>query len=385
MAGFWNGVGNSGLALADTTLGALGANNVIGEKNYLGDNATDWNKGSDIAGKVGGVGLQVAGNIVAPGVGGAVVSSAQGIGNTLNPMEAPQATQPPQPYYNQTNVPVQSYAQSYAYGGYVKGRIRGYAQGDFIPYSSEYTQTEEQSTPFDTTSWSDSYTAQPIPQNYTGQPVFGQPQNFGIPKNNQYTTSSSQPFGEQPVAPVADHTKASGLNPYIAGGTLALGAFQTYMANRGLRNLQKEAMPSYSPTSQLIAANNRAQQMSQRGFTPEQEANFKTNLATTQNTAYNNAVSQSGGNLAQAINAGLKSQNINALNEFAAADASKRQQNIQYADSFANRFQNIKDDNTRNALQYRLMREQALGAGMTQGTQNLATGANAALASLYKG
>jgi hypothetical protein len=61
--------------------------------------------------------------------------------------------------------------------------------------------------------------------------------------------------------------------------------------------------------------------MAQRGYTPQEEGAFKNNLATNQNTAYNNAINQSGGNLAQAINAGLQSQNIGALNQFAANDA----------------------------------------------------------------
>lgn len=395
MAGFLNkigrGFGNTGVAIADTTLGTIGMGDVLNENSYMGDNADKWNKGGDIAGNVG----AVAAPIVAGVLGGPAlaqgVMGAQQLGAGFNPQEEMPNTRTasPNPYYDSSPMPVpqQSYSQNYAYGGYVKGRIRGYWKGGIVGQGQisddnwagaggpgVVDQIQTQTT--DTYSVPDAYAT-----GYGSQINGINPNGMGGGNFTQQPRNY-QPFSTQDVA------KASGLNPYIAAGTLGLGAYQLYQSNRALKQLGKEAMPTYGANPTLTAAYQRAQQMSQRGYTPEQEAAFKSNLATNQNTAYRNAVSQSGGNLAQAINAGLQSQNIGALNQFAADDASKRQQNIQYADSFAPRFQNIQDENTRNALNYRIMREQALGAAKAQAQSNLAQGANATIAGisqLYKG
>lgn len=383
MAGFfnkaWTGIQDVGIGIADASTAEFAPNLITsddysdtgfgkgiaeGQAFYAGlsaasplaklsqqVNPTDPYKGmskSDISAYDRAVPIGRAGNTIGEAfLGGGLAGSKNGAQPI--PQQIPQSTQPPNPYYNATNTtPQMSYADSYAYGGYVKGRIRGYAGGGII---------EEQ----DTTVFQ--------PTELNKQIGYG---NYGYDPNT----------GGQPEQYLA---KASGLNPYIAAGTLGLGALQTIQGYRGLNKLQKEAMPTYGVSSQLNQAYQKAQQMANRGYTPEQEAAFKRNLAIIQNTAYRNAISQSGGNLAQAVNAGLQSQNIGALNQFAADDAAKRQQNIQYADSFAPRFQNIQDENTRNALNYRIMREQALGNAISQGQTNLATGLNAGLASTYKG
>lgn len=380
MPGFFRNAGqflsNTGKSIADIGLSTFGADNVIQDSDYKGYGATDFRNIAETGGKITSTIAPIAGAVVAGPAGAMAVKGAQQLGEGFNPeaegMQQPVA--PVQPYYNGMNaIPQMTYAQNYAWGGYVR-KPMGYADGGTVQDG------------FDITSWTDEYRGQPLPQNYNGISPFGQGQDFGIPQGTQYATNYSQPWGTQ--TPVINNTaanKSNRLNPYIAGGTLALGGFQTLLGYRGLNRLSKEAMPGYSASPQLTAASNRAQEASQRGYTPEQEAEFKNNLAINQNTAYKNAIAQSGGNLAQAINAGLQSQNINALNQFAADDSAKRQQNIQYADSFAPRFQNIQDENTRNALNYRMMREQALGNAVSQGQTNLATGLNAGLASIYKG
>lgn len=354
MAEFFKNAGdlirNYGLSSTDTALTAVGASNVVQDSDYKGTGSEIGKGYANIVGGVGKTVLPVA--LQSVGVPMQATSAAQQAIGAFNPeaegMQQPVA--PVQPYYNGMNsVPQMTYAQNYAYGGYVKGKVGCYADGGVVGYN--------------------------------GTSPFGQGGNYGIPSGTGYSISPTQQIGNFNESA----SNSSGLNPYIAAGTLALGALQTIQGYRGLNKLSKEAMPTYTSTPQLTSAYNRAQQAAQRGYTPEQEAAFKSNLATSQNTAYKNAVSQSGGNLAQAINAGLQSQNINALNQFAADDASKRQQNVQYADSFAPRFQNIQDENTRNALNYRMMREQALGNAVSQGQTNLATGLNAGLASLYKG
>jgi len=77
---FGNFVGNAGLALADNSLALVGATDVIGEKNYLGDNASDWAKGTDIAGEI----TQVAGQVAATALGGPAAGMALGaVQNTV--------------------------------------------------------------------------------------------------------------------------------------------------------------------------------------------------------------------------------------------------------------------------------------------------------------
>lgn len=295
--------GNITTGIADTTLGSLGLGNILTENAYTGDNADKWNKGFDIGGKVGGVALQVGGNILAPGIGGQVVSQLQEVGEGINPQDEMYEN------YNQTNYNNFDYGNTYALGR----PMQGYAEGGVVGSSS------------------------------------------------------------------------GNLNPLIAGGTAALGLLQAIQGYRGLKKIQKEPIPELTITPQLRGAYDRAQLMTTRGYTPQQEAAFKALLASQQNTAFRNALNQGGGNLAQAINAGLKSQNIDALNQFAANDSEIQRQNIKYADSFADRFQGVSDENIRAALQRRMARETALGQATQSGLNNLANAANMFGAYGYEG
>lgn len=79
--GFMNKVGqvgkNYGLALADTALGAVGADNVIKDSDYTGA-GSEFAKGAQkFTGAVGKIAAPIAANILLPGVGGALVEGAQ--------------------------------------------------------------------------------------------------------------------------------------------------------------------------------------------------------------------------------------------------------------------------------------------------------------------
>lgn len=82
--GFWNTVSDYGKYLADVPLSMFGAKDVIGKDDY---NTQFFKSVNDVTGTVLPVAGQVAANIVAPGIGGAVMSGVQSVGSSFNPVE----------------------------------------------------------------------------------------------------------------------------------------------------------------------------------------------------------------------------------------------------------------------------------------------------------
>jgi len=75
--GFGGFIKNYGLGLADSALSMFGASNVIKDNAYSGTGSNFAKKAANIAGTVGKIGLQVGANVLAPGVGGAIVGAGQ--------------------------------------------------------------------------------------------------------------------------------------------------------------------------------------------------------------------------------------------------------------------------------------------------------------------
>jgi len=397
------GIGNTVKLIGDSGLGSIGMGDVINERSYNGDNVAKWDKGANIAGKIGGVGLQVAGNIVAPGIGGAVVGGVQQAGSMANNQiqqdqflnsQAMQATQPPQPYYNTASMVAQPMPiNQYANGGYVglnpniaNGNLamgiyhnmRSYANGGMVNGYKKGGLTSERIVGVDQTIGNNGFS---LPQGNGYQNTF-QLENIGMPQSNsQYTSSYTAPQVENGMGD--NGTYGDKLGGYVALGSLGLGAFQTAMALRNLNQANKQPIPTLGVSNELQTAYNQAQQNAQSGFSQQEKDAYMNNLAVTQNTAQKNALTQSGGNLAQAINAGLKSQNIDALNNFASQDAALKRQNRQYANSFAGQYQNIANQNNQNAYSLYLEKQRALGGALSQGTQTLANSLDAYVSSRY--
>jgi hypothetical protein len=82
--GFWSAVGDYGKYLADVPLSMVGAKDVVGKDDY---NTQFFKSVNDVTGTVMPIAGQVAANIVAPGIGGAMMSGVQSVGSALNPME----------------------------------------------------------------------------------------------------------------------------------------------------------------------------------------------------------------------------------------------------------------------------------------------------------
>lgn len=152
---------------------------------------------------------------------------------------------------------------------------------------------------------------------------------------------------------------------------LALGAIQTGVGLHQLNKLSKTPQPEYKATQETLAAANRAQQMAQMGYTPSQTAAYKANLGTTLNTQLSNQRNLAGGNLAGALGARGLMQKFSAMNQFAAGDADRQMQNIRYADDQTAGLQRLQNMNTEAAMRRRLQTEQALGAAVKQGTENM--------------
>jgi hypothetical protein len=189
---------------------------------------------------------------------------------------------------------------------------------------------------------------------------------MGMPQSAPMSFANT---GTPAAAPATDKpAEAGGFNPIGFG----LGAVQTGVGLYQLNKLSKTPQPEYTASAGTLAANQRAQQMSQMGYTPSQIAAYKANLGTALNTQFINQRNLAGGNLAGALGARGTAQKLQSLNQFAASDADRQMQNIRYADEQTAGLQRMQNMNTEAAMRRRLMTEQALGAAVQQGTVNMA-------------
>lgn len=206
--------------------------------------------------------------------------------------------------------------------------------------------------------------------NWSYQSPYSQPGQFG---SGTYQPSASfDNGGGSPAAPSAPATSGmgggSGINPVGFG----LGAVQTLMAARELKKLSKTPVPEYTASVGMKQAAQRAQQNSMFGYTPSQAAAFRGNLGMALNTQFLNQRNMAGGNLAGALGARGTAMRLQSTNQFAANDADRQMSNIRYADDQTAGLQRIQNMNTEAAIRRRLMTEQALGAAIKQGTENMA-------------
>ncbi len=82
--------GNTGLAIGDTALGALGLGNVIDDKAYMGANASNWDTAGNVGGTIGKVALPMA--LSALGVPPQATMAGQAALSGLNPEEQAKAS-----------------------------------------------------------------------------------------------------------------------------------------------------------------------------------------------------------------------------------------------------------------------------------------------------
>jgi len=176
---------------------------------------------------------------------------------------------------------------------------------------------------------------------------------------------------------------------WVAAGTAAVGigvgAWKAHKANQGLKNLAGQPQPQYSMSPELSSYYNRMNEQSQYGFSPTQKAQFGQDMAQQQNTAFRQGVNMSGGNMAQALQVGLGSQRLGALNQFAAQDSALQQQKLQAFGGVVNDVQQQGNLINQNKIQQRTMLEQAYGGALQAGLGDISQGVMSAGSSLAYG
>lgn len=247
-------------------------------------------------------------------------------------------------------------------GVWVNGPGKYTGGGDY--YGDQYTgyqQPANQGTVGDWIGGSDA------PMNFAAMQQYQAQQALPTYPTTTAAAATAPAAGTQPPAQ-QPQSSGSGFNPVGFG----LGAIQTGVGLYQLNKLSKTPVPEYKATAGTLAANQRAQQMSQMGYSPSQAAAFKANMGTALNTQFANQRNLAGGNLAGALGARGTAQKLQAMNQFAVGDADRQMQNIRYADEQTAGLQRMQNMNTEAAMRRRLMTEQALGAAVQQGTVNMA-------------
>ena len=161
-------------------------------------------------------------------------------------------------------------------------------------------------------------------------------------------------------------------------GTLALGAVQTYMGMKGLKELNKKERPNYSVSPEMYNSQQRSFINSKYGFTPQQTGAFNYQLGMNQVGNLRKQVDMGGGNLAQALSSRGNAQNLGAINQFANQDAALLNQNIRYNDQMNANIQNQLNRRVGQNVAYRMSDEKAVGGSLQSGLTNLASGMNSA-------
>lgn len=159
-------------------------------------------------------------------------------------------------------------------------------------------------------------------------------------------------------------------------GTLALGAIQTYMGMKGLKELNKKERPNYSVSPEMYNSQQRSFINSKYGFTPQQTGNFNQQLGRNMVGNFRNQVNMGGGSLSQALSSRGNAQNLGALNQFANQDAALLNQNIRYNDQMNANIQNQLNRRVGQNVNYRMSDERAVGGSLQSGLTNLASGMN---------
>lgn len=163
------------------------------------------------------------------------------------------------------------------------------------------------------------------------------------------------------------------------GTGLATKGYNMWRANQdeqkaksALNELSKTPMPEYKITPQMQSyystvlggVNN------PMGMTAAEKAGAKAGVANAINTTLYNAKGQTGGNMSRYLTAALTPQIATTANQVAIADANMRNsnygRNLGMLGGVTSTIQNIKNMNTKNQIQQRLMKEQMLGYSALQ-------------------
>lgn len=159
-------------------------------------------------------------------------------------------------------------------------------------------------------------------------------------------------------------------------GSFSLGALQTYMAMKGLRELQRTPRPQYTVSPEMAASQQRSAMRSKYGFTPQQTAQFRQQMGQSLYGDFRNQVNMGGGNLAQALAGRGMGARLGGLNRFAVDDANMMARNIQYEDTMNRAIQDQLNRGIAQRANYRMSDERAIGQSLQSGLTNMASAVN---------
>ncbi len=192
---------------------------------------------------------------------------------------------------------------------------------------------------------------------FSGKYLPGSP-NFGVGEPPDYSTMSD----EQAMATAQERAERQGLFPVTGGfqATQTMGAFQTYMAYKGLKALAEKPVPFVDITREQ--ALQRA-----RGWTPAEIATYEQRAARRSTAAYRAATDVGGGSLSSAVGGAISAQNIIGAGEFVAKGAELKR-------SEADKIMAQENLRKQQELEYRILQEKAYGGALAQGQQNIMQG-----------
>jgi hypothetical protein len=246
-----------------------------------------------------------------------------------------------------------------------------------------------------------SYTAQPtaatIPTVSAYQPSAAMQRAFPIPTIPNYNPASfdkalksgmkqSAAMGPSAAGVVTDvattaATAAAGLNPYIAAGTLGLGALQTFGGFLGLAATKEPK--GYELTPKLKSAIGEAETAARFGLGAPQLALARQQGREAINTQMYNARNLSP-NMASILGRMNVGTSLSAANQLAAQDFAAQEQKTRYRNQMYAQEQEIADRNVALAQQRYQQKQAAYGGAMQSGLTNLGSYFNLAAALNYK-
>lgn len=157
----------------------------------------------------------------------------------------------------------------------------------------------------------------------------------------------------------------------VALAGLAYGVYNSETQKaQAKEGLNKQKFQNFSVSPELQGAYQRAQAMSQFGFSPAEKASFRQNKAQDINTQAQRALDIGGGNMARTISKLGQISNLQSENQFAAQDAAIKRQNIKYADSLAGALQGEKNRATGAGIDQYNRAQTAYGNAYAQNQTN---------------
>ena len=189
--------------------------------------------------------------------------------------------------------------------------------------------------------------------------------------------------------PLSENVAYAILDPFTltllaAGGVAKAGAYVGSMfdesdAKKKLAALRNDPMARFNldPSQQQLYSSAMGQYASPRGFSGAETSAFRRNIGEGLNTQATRGSSMAGGSMARALQSFLSGQQNKAFGDYAIQDAQLRRSNENLgfgrAMGISNTMQSIRDRNTQNDINYRLMTERGLGAAV-QGAKDFQRG-----------